>query len=189
MRYVNLIMKMGLVMILSFPLISFGQKLIDEDTFQDENGTTFKVGDDLMTGEPAASASQFRFIQNTTKKKIGLLSKMASSVSSVGKSVAEVGADVKSGGTVDKGASLANTANSTNNLANSSEKLLVKEEDITNQSLRILRFRKTGNEKRGEHFFAVVAGPGKANYEVELVPAIENGEVIGLNNKLFATAK
>jgi len=49
MRYVNLITKMGLVMILSFPLFSFGQKLIDKDTFQDENGTTFKVGDDLMT--------------------------------------------------------------------------------------------------------------------------------------------
>ncbi|GAA4793315.1 hypothetical protein GCM10023231_21960 [Olivibacter ginsenosidimutans] len=174
-------------MALCFPLFSYGQRLIDDDTFEDENGITFKVGDDLMTGEPAASASQFKFIQNTTKKKIGWMSKMASSVSSVGKSVAEVGSDVKSGSTVSKGASVANTANSTNNLANSSEKLLVKEEDIANQSLRILKFRKTGNEKRGEHFFAVVAGPGKANYEVELVPAIKNGEVVGLNDKLFDT--
>lgn len=188
MKKTNLILKIGLVIALSFPFFSYSQELVDEDTFVDADGRQFKVGDDLLLGEVQASTG-YKFIQNVTKKKIGWMSKMASQVSDVGKSVAKVGADVGADGALTKGAQLSGTANSTSDLADKSEKLLVKEEDITGQSLRILKFKHTGSEKRGEHFYAIVAGPGKANYEVEIIPAIQTGEIVGLNNQAFHQEK
>lgn len=188
MKSANLILKIGLLIALSFPYFSYSQELVDENTFVNADGRQFKVGDDLMIGE-ANPSTGYKFIQNTTKKKIGWMSKMASSVSEVGKSVAKVGADVGADGALVKGAQVSGTANSTSDLADKSEKLLVKEEDITGQSLRILKFKYTGSEKRGEHFFAIVAGPGKANYEIEIIPAIVAGEVVGLNNEPFSEEK
>jgi len=180
--------KISLIMLFFIPVLSFGQELVDEETFRDATGHEFKVGDDLNIGKPG-SEKGYKYIQNATKKKIGWMGKMASKVSEVGKNVAEVGADLGSGNTVAKGAQVHNTANSTSNLTQTGEKLLTNEEDIEGQTLRILKFKVVGNEKRGEHFFAVVAGPGKANYEVEIVPAIRSGEVVGLNDSLFNTEK
>ena len=53
------------------------------------------------------------------------------------------------------------------------------------KELRILKFNSSGSEKRGFHYYAIVAGPGNSNYKIDLEPALNTFEVAGMNHKLF----
>lgn len=63
--------------------------------------------------------------------------------------------------------------------------IIAGENKRTGQRLRVLKFFKKGNLKRGEHFYATVAGIGKENYDIELDRAIDTQEVLDVNEELF----
>ncbi|SEN18140.1 hypothetical protein SAMN05216436_112119 [bacterium A37T11] len=186
MKSIKCIIKTSLMLLTLAPFVSFAQELTDEKTFVDDKGRTFKVGDDLTIGEPTSS-SGFKYIANSKKRKTGWLSKAAGAVADAGESVVQTGSDLGSSKTLKTGYDVNRKASAASNATSAGEKLLGsnKMEDIAGQSLRILKFRKTGNEERGEHFFALVAGPGKTDYDVELIPAIKKGEIVGINDEPF----
>ncbi|TKC08036.1 hypothetical protein FA048_12800 [Pedobacter polaris] len=171
---------------LIFYTFSFGQQIMNDTTFVSANGSILNVNDDLIIGYPSGQAKEFLFINNHTEKKIGFAGKLAGKVASVGSGVGLLGVGIGSLNTVMTGVKIAGAAGTIADVASVSDLLLKGDNPLTGQRFRILRFNKTGNQKRGEHFFAVVAGPGNANYQIELEPALATYEIAGLNNKLFA---
>lgn len=157
---------------------------ITGDIFTSSTGKEFNVGDDLIIGYPSLGAD-FSFIENNTKKKIGLAGKLANAASNVAGSVALVGVGAGSYETVGKGIQAMGSASAVEGVAKAGDLLIQGENKLTGQRLRILKFHKKGNPKRGEHFYATVAGVGKENFIIELDRAIETREVLGVNGTLF----
>lgn len=165
------------------PLLSIAQTIEDE-IFTSSSGMEFSVGDDLIIGYPSLGA-EFSFIENNTKKKIGLAGKLAGAVTHVATSVAVVGVGSGSFETVATGVQAAGTASAVEGVAKAGDLIITGENKLTGQRLRVLKFFKKGNPKRGEHFYATVAGIGKENYDIELDRAIDTQEVLGVNGELF----
>jgi len=164
----------------------FSQKLQDDGTFVLNNKTTIKVGDDLTIGRPA----DYDFINITPSKHGFGLGAIANAAGSVGSSVGLLGAESGHLKTAMTGIKVMNTANTVSNIGESADAIAAlnvsnKAKEIIGKKFRILRFKDEGNERRGHHVYAFVAGEGKTNYKIELYPAIESQEVIAVNeNKL-----
>jgi len=170
---------------LLFLSLSMSAQQINEegDVFTMED-VSIKVGDDLVIGQPAGEGD-FAFIENDTKKKIGLAGKLSKAAGSLGTGVAMAGIGSGSIETISTGVKVANTAGAAESVANAGDILIKGDHPLTGQQLRVLKLEKKGNAKRGEHYFATVAGTGNQNFKIELVPAISAGEIAGKNNKLF----
>lgn len=169
-------------MSLSTPL--FSQTLIDENTFVSSGLDTIRVGDDLSIGDPFEYGG-FAFVVNDTKGKIGLVGKLAKATSTVGVGVLGMGVANLSGNAIMTGAKVATTAGTVSGIADVGDVVTGDNNGLPGRKMRILRFDKKGNAKRGEFFYAIVAGPKNQNYRIELIPAIENKEIIAVNNKPF----
>lgn len=167
------------------PFLSNAQT-IEGEVFISSAGMEFSVGDDLTIGYPSLG-TEFSFIENNTKKKIGLAGKLAGAATNVATSVAIVGVGAGSYGTVATGIQVAGTASAVEGVAQAGDLIIKGEHKLTGQRLRILKFFQKGNPKRGEHFYATVAGIGKENYNIELDRAIDAQEVLGVNGNLFNT--
>lgn len=172
-----------LASIFLLPFLSNAQ-IIEDKIFTSSSGMEFSVGDDLIIGYPSLGA-EFNFIENNTKKKIGLAGKLAGAATRVATSVAVIGVGSGSYGTVATGVQAAGAASAVEGVAKVGDLIIKGENKLTGQRLRILKFFKKGNPKRGEHFYATVAGIGKENYDIELDRAIDLQEVLGVNGELF----
>ncbi|MBB6131497.1 hypothetical protein [Mucilaginibacter lappiensis] len=164
---------------------SFSQQLLNDSTFVSYKGISFKVKDDIIIGYPSGQTGDFSFVVNDTKRKFGLLSKIAGAAGDVGSGVATVGIGGGSTGAIKTGLNTMGASQAAGGVGSAGEILLTGENKLTGQQMRILKFSKTGSDKRGVHFFAIVAGPGNSNYKIELEPAITSYEIAGLNHKLF----
>lgn len=166
----------------------FSQKLQDNDTFVLNDSITIKVGDDLTIGKP----SDFEFV-NITQSKHGFgLGTIANAAGSVGSSVGLLGAESGHLKTAMTGIKVMNTANTVSNVGGTADAIAAlnvsnQAKEIIGKKFRILRFKDEGNERRGHHVYAFVAGEGKTNYKIELYPAIESQEVIAVNESILTT--
>lgn len=158
---------------------------IHNNVFTSSQGKEFHVGDDLIIGYPTMGID-FNFIENNTKNKVGLAAKLAGAAGSIAGSTALIGVGARNASTVTKSVQAAGAAGAAKGVANAGDMLLQGENKLTGQHLRILKFQKKGNAKRGEHFYAIVAGKGAENYVIELDRAILTNEIIGVNGELFA---
>lgn len=168
-----------------FPFFSFSQKIVNDSVFISSQGQELKIGDDLIIGYPSGNDGSFLHVSNDTKKKLGFASKIAGAAASVGSGVVGVGVSSGSVGTIRTGIKVAGVAGSASDVAGVGEILLKGENELTGQRLRILKFDHSGNAKRGEHFYAIVAGSGNSNFKIEIEPAISTMELAGNNNILF----
>lgn len=157
---------------------------IHNNVFTSSQGKEFHVGDDLIIGYPTMGID-FNFIENNTKNKVGLAAKLAGAAGSIAGSTALIGVGARNASTVTKSVQAAGAAGAAKGVANAGDMLLQGENKLTGQHLRILKFQKKGNAKRGEHFYAIVAGKGAENYVIELDRAILTNEIIGVNGELF----
>lgn len=174
------------VFLLSFiPLASFSQSITGDSLFISSKGTQLKAGDNLIIGYPSQNNGEFVFVSNETKKKLGMFSKIAGVTSSVGSSVLGVGLGSGSIETIRTGAKVAEVAGTTSQIASVGDVVLKGENELIGQRVKILKFTQTGNEKRGIHFFAIVAGSGASNFRIEIEPAILTQELAGNNNEFF----
>lgn len=166
---------------------SFSQSLQNKDTFTLDT-LTIHVGDDLTIGRP----SQFDFV-NITKSKHGLgIGKIASAAGALGSTVGLLGAETGHLGTAMTGLKVMNAANTATSVGWTADAIAAL--NVSNQAkliigkqFRVLRFKKEGNERRGEHIYAILAGEGKTNYKAELVPAIKSNEIIATNSQIINT--
>lgn len=181
---INILLFTGIALLLAIP--SFSQKLIDKETFQVNDSLTLKVGDDLIIGKPAA----YDFVNIEEEKKKFGIGKLASIAGAAGTAVGLGGAmvggasTVAASGKILEGAATASTVGMTAEEINSLN-ISDKAKQIIGKKFRILKFKEEGNEKRGYHYYATVAGEGKTNYKIEIIPAIQAKEVIGINSTLF----
>lgn len=180
MKALNLILAIALL-----PVLAFSQEIIDDSIFVTSHDYEMEVGDDLIIGYPSGNDGDFLFVSNDTKKKLGLASKIAGAAASVGSGAVAVGVGTGSLGTIRTGVGVARTAGTVSDVTGAGEVLLKGEHELTGQTVRILRFEKSGNKRRGEHYYAIVAGSGKSNFKIEIEPALNNKEVAGKNNELF----
>src|SRR5690554_2932800 len=97
------------------PFLSNAQ-IIEDEIFTSSSGMEFSVGDDLIIGYPSLGA-EFSFIENNTKKKIGLAGKLAGAATHVATSVAFVGVGSGSYGTVATGVQAAGAASAVEGVA------------------------------------------------------------------------
>ena len=175
-----------IALLVLIPFLSFGQSTLQGDSlFVSTTDARIKVGDELIIGYPSGSDGNFNFVSNNTKKKLGLLSKVAGATASVGSSVVGVGVGSRSVGAIRTGARVAGVAGTTSQVAGVGEILLKGENELTGQRVKVLKFDKSGNEERGIHYYAIVAGSGKSNFKIEIEPAIFSKELAGNNNILF----
>lgn len=168
------------------PFLSYSQSMSGDSLFVSSKGQELRLGDDLIIGYPSSNDGQFMFVSNDTKKKLGLLSKVAGATASVGSSVVGVGLGSGSIGAIRTGARVSQVAGTTSQVAGVGDIMLKGENQLTGQRVKILKFDQSGNEKRGIHYFAIVAGSGKSNFKIEIEPAIFAKELAGNNNKFFA---
>lgn len=173
------------ILFLFIPFFSFSQQIVSDSVFVSSQGQELAFGDDLIIGYPSGNDGDFLFVSNDTKKKLGFASKLAGAAASVGSGVIGVGIGSGSVGAIKTGVQVAGVAGSASQVAGAGEILLKGENELTGQHLRILKFDKSGNKKRGEHFYAIVAGDGRSNFKIELEPAISTKELAGHNNELF----
>ncbi|MBC9795206.1 hypothetical protein [Sinomicrobium weinanense] len=185
MKRIYFTVEIALLIALLSVKTSFGQQMRDKETFTDTRGIEYRVGDDLLIGYPSDGSGDFKYMISTTEKKLGWLKKAVKKVGDAGKSIARTGAEYNSAGTYNTGQDASGKANSALGLSEAGDRLLSGDHDLTGRSLRILRFSAKGNKRRGERFYAIVAGPGNGNYEIEIIPAIRSGELAGINGKLF----
>jgi len=164
---------------------SQSQSLTDKDTFVMDS-VTIHVGDDLTIGTP----SQYDFV-NIQESKRGMgLGKIANVAGNAGLATALLGVETKSVGTLMTGAKVlegAGTLASVGMTADAIAKLNVSNEarKIIGKKFRVMRLKQEGSKKRGEHYYAIVAGEGHTNYKIELPPAIQSNEILAVNNQLF----
>lgn len=167
------------------PFMSYGQEIINDSTFVSSQGVKLQIGDDLIIGYPSGSDGNFLYVTNERKKKLGLASKVAGAAAGMGSGMIGVGIGSGSVGAVKTGVRVVGAAGAASEVAGVGEVLLKSENELTGQRLRILKFDKSGNEKRGEHFYAIVAGERKSNFKIEVEPAILTNELEGYNDALF----
>lgn len=103
--------------------VSFGQQLINDSTFVSSKGIRFKVKDDLVIGYPS-NAGEFSFIVNDTKRKLGLLSKVAGAAGEVGSGVEVVGLGKGSAGAIRTGVTTMGAAGVAGGVGNAGQLLL-----------------------------------------------------------------
>ena len=173
-----------LIVVTGMYSVTFSQVLIDENTFITSEQDTIRVGDDLSIGNPLRYG-EFSFIENATKNNIGMAGKLARATSSIGLGVMGMGAANTSAKAVMTGAKVATTAETASEVAGAADVVTGNNNELTGRKMRVLRFDMKGNKKRGEFFYAIVAGPKNQNYRIELIPAIENGEITLVNGKSF----
>ncbi|MNY42641.1 hypothetical protein D3C86_1775510 [compost metagenome] len=99
------------------------------------------------------------------------------------------GYDAGSLGAVKTGARLSQTGSQAAKLTALTDKLSSQAKPIAGKKLRILKFKVEGNEKRGEHFFAIVAAEGNKDFKIELEPAIETKEIVAVGTNNFGISK
>jgi len=161
------------------------QHLTDKDTFIMDT-ITIHVGDDLIIGTP----SQYDFV-NIQESKRGMgLGKIANVAGSAGMATTLLGLETNHLGAAMTGAKVlggAATLASVGMTADAIAQLNVSNEArrIIGKKFRVIRLKEEGNKKRGEHYYAIVAGEGHTNYKIELPPAIKSNEILAVNNQLF----
>jgi len=159
---------------------SNAQKLIDNDALQINDSITLHTGEDIMINKPYA----FDFVNVDEVKKGGFgIGKFANIGAAVGSTIGLAGISTGSVGAMTTGVKVMETATVASsvgwtqdaiNALNASDKA----KSIVGKKMRILKFKKEGNEKRGEHYYAIVAGEGKQDYKIEAAPAIATGEIV-----------
>ncbi|WP_447639927.1 MULTISPECIES: hypothetical protein [Chitinophagaceae] len=174
----------SIALLLALP--SFSQKLIDKNTFQVNNSLTLKIGDDLVIGKPAA----YDFVNIEEEKNKFSFGKIANIAGAAGSAVGLAGVQTGSIGAMETGIKAMNTASTVSSIGMTADAIKSlnasdKAKQIIGKKFRILKFKEDGNEKRGYHYYAVVAGEGKTNYRIEVIPAIQSQEVVGVNAILF----
>ena len=165
---------------------SYAQKL-ENEIFTSSTGIEFKVGDNITIGMPS-NGTEFTNITEHLKgfKKLG---KLAGDLSDVGAQVVSSGYDAGSAGAVKTGARLNQTGSQAAKLTALTDKLSPQARPIAGKKLRILKFKVEGNEKRGQHFFAIVAAEGNKDFKIELEPAIESKEIVAVGTNNFGSPK
>lgn len=180
----------GFTLIIALAIVmssnSYAQKL-ENEVFTSSAGIEFKVGDNITIGMPS-NGVEFSNIAEQLKgfKKLG---KLAGDLSDVGAQVVSSGYDAGSSGTVKTGARLSQTGNQASKLTALTDKLSSQAKPIAGKKLRILKFKVEGNEKRGQHFFAIVAAEGNKDFKIELEPAIESKEIVAVGTNNFGAPK
>ncbi len=111
------------------------------------------------------------------------MGKIANIASSAGGAIVGLGGQTASIGTMTTGIKVMQTAGTAASVgftvdAINAMNISDQAKSIVGKKMRILKFKKEGNEKRGEHFYAIVAGEGKHDYKIEIEPAITSGEVL-----------
>lgn len=161
------------------------QALIDKNTFLTAASDTIRVGDDITIGLPANFQYEFSFIENDTKNKVGIAGRIAGAVTTVGAGVVGLGAVNGSYEVVQAGANAATAATVVDGVADGADAVLGHNHELTGRQMRVLKFKKEGNPKRGEYFYAVVAGPKQQNYKIEIPLAIQSKEIVAVNGDMF----
>ncbi|SEA41558.1 hypothetical protein SAMN05192529_11773 [Arachidicoccus rhizosphaerae] len=172
-----------------FGLVStaFSQTLENKDTFTMDT-LTIHVGDDLTIGKP----STFDFV-NVVESKHGLgIGNIANAAGALGSTVGLLGAETGHLGTAMTGIKVMNAANTAASVGWTADAIAAlnvsnQAKKIIGKKFRVLRFKKEGNQRRGEHIYAILAGEGKTNYKAELAPAIKSHEIIAINTQIFNT--
>ncbi len=164
---------------------TFSQVLIDKNTFLASTGGTISVGDDITIGVPANYSYEFSFIENNTKNKVGIAGKLAGVATTVGVGAIGLGAVNGSYGAAKAGAKVAVAAATAEEISDGSEAVLGHNHELTGRKMRILKFKKEGNSRRGEYIYAIVAGPKQQNYKIELPLAIQSKEITVVNGRQF----
>lgn len=185
MNHTKIFFAASILLATAFPSIS--QNLHDKNTFTMDT-ITIHVGDDLTIGKP----STFDFV-NISESKRGLsIGNIANAAGALGSTVGLLGAETGHLGTAMTGIKVmnaANTAASAGLTADAISALNVSNQAklIIGKQFRVLRFKKEGNERRGQHIYAILAGEGKTNYKAELAPAIKASEIIAINDHIINT--
>jgi len=177
---------MLLFLVLNFSAItSNAQSLINKKTFVFDS-VKIMVGDDITIGKP----STYDFVNITKMKRLRKIGKIANVVGDVGFAAGMIGAtsgDVDAAMTGVKVMQGASTAASIGWTAAEINQMNVsnRAKQIIGKKFRVLKFKKKGNKRRGEHLYGIVAGEGHTNYKIELAPAIKSKEVIAINDRLL----
>jgi hypothetical protein len=174
--------KVFLSMIFLFTLASLlsAQMLVNSETLKVNDSTILMVGNDILINKPIG----FDFVNIEEVKKSGFnIGKLANIGSAVGSTIGIAGANASNVGAMTTGIKVMQTASVASSIGWTQEAINAlnvsdKAKSIVGKKMRILRFKKEGNEKRGEHFYAITAGEGKQDYRIEVEPAIENGEIL-----------
>lgn len=175
-------------MVLLIAHTSFSQKLINKDSLQIDS-LMLKVGDDLIIGKPAA----YDFVNIEEQKSKLSFGKIANIAGSAGTALGLAGAETGSIGAMKTGLTAMNTVSTVSSIGMTADAINAlnvsdKAKQIIGKKFRILKFKQEGNNKRGFHYYAIVAGEGKTNYKIEIIPAIQSKEVIGINSALFTSS-
>ena len=156
------------------------QQLTDKETLQVNDSITLHVGNDILINKPQS----FDFVNVEELKKGGFsLSKIANVAGSAGGALVGLGGQTASIGTMTTGIKVMQTAGTAASVgytvdAINAMNISDQAKSIVGKKMRILKFKKEGNEKRGEHYYAIAAGEGKHDYKIEVAPAITSGEIL-----------
>jgi hypothetical protein len=175
----------GIFLFLCVPCLSISQTLVDDTLFISSNKQEIKIGDNLIIGYPSNNDGTFIHVSNDTKKKLSILSKIAETTANIGSSFVGLGVSSSSVDVIRTGSKVSQVAGATSNVAGAGEIFLKGENELTGQRVKVLKFSTSGNEKRGIHYYAVVAGSGNSNFKIEIETAIFSKELAGNNNVLF----
>lgn len=156
------------------------QELTDKETLRVNDSITLHIGNDILINKP--SGYDFSNIEEVKKGGFSI-GKFANVGAAVGSTIGLAGANAGNIGAMSTGIKVMSTASVASSVGWTQDAINAlnvsdQAKSIVGKKMRILKFKKEGNEKRGEHFFAIVAGSGKTDYKVEIEPAINSGEIL-----------